>query len=75
MIIVILGTDDVKRDFDFLIKGQLLRGSLSEHVSLHSLSTEQVLQVECVEHSPPPSLSQEMEHEDWVSAVHCHGNL
>lgn len=60
-----------KLNFDFLLSGRLLTGSLGGHVTEHRLSTEEVLEIECVLRDPPPSLSHELEHRDWVSAVHC----
>ena len=65
----------VQREFNFLIFSKLLRGSLEEHVTHHQVSSETVLQVECVERDPPPRLGLELDHKDWVSAVHCYQNL
>lgn len=62
-------------EFDFLIFSELLRGSLEEHVSRHQFSVEEVLQIECVQHNLPPTLSLELDHGDWVSAIHCYKNL
>ncbi len=36
---------------------------------------ENVIQVEYVERSPPPCLSEVLDHRDWVSCVHCSAKL
>ena len=33
-----------------------------------------MVQIEYIERNPPPSLENEMPHNDWVSAVHCNDN-
>ena len=68
-------TKAVNHEFDFLIFSDLLHDSLERHVSLHQLSTEEVLQIQCIERNPSPSLALELDHKDWVSAIHCYGNL
>ena len=66
-----LTTEKKKYDFDFLINDKLIRGTLEDHVTQHHVPTEQVITIQCIQHSAPPELSQEIEHKDWVSAVHC----
>ncbi len=36
---------------------------------------ENVIRIEYVERSPPPSLSDVLDHRDWVSCVHCSEKL
>ncbi|XP_063233089.1 ribosome biogenesis protein WDR12 homolog [Bacillus rossius redtenbacheri] len=59
--------------FDFLVHDVVLRTQLLEHVQEHGLSTETVLDVEYVEHTPPPEPLDCLLHDDWVSAVHVRG--
>ena len=44
------------------------------HASIVLLQ-ENVIQIEYVERSPPPSLSKVFDHRDWVSCVHCSSKL
>lgn len=64
-----------EHSFDFLVGGELLRAELGDHVTRLQLSTEEVSRIECVRRDSPPSLSLELEHRDWVSAVHCCRNM
>ncbi|XP_064401784.1 ribosome biogenesis protein WDR12 homolog isoform X1 [Halichondria panicea] len=57
--------------FDFLINGELIRDSLDSHVTSRDLPTENVIAIEYVERSAPPSLTEELSHQDWVSCAHC----
>ncbi|CAG4955987.1 unnamed protein product [Colias eurytheme] len=61
-------------DFDFLISGELLRTSVSEHLQERSVSTEETLEIEYIERFPAPSPQDCLMHDDWVSAVDTHGN-
>lgn len=36
---------------------------------------ENVIRIEYVERNPPPTLNQEVRHNEWVSAVHCSAKL
>ena len=36
---------------------------------------EKLIKVECIERDPPPSLSDEFPHKDWVSCVHSTEDL
>lgn len=62
-------------EFDFLIQGQLIRGTLEDHIAENQLLTEEALLIECVERNPPPAVTQEVDHHDWVSAIHCNEEL
>lgn len=48
-----------------------VRLSIHPSVCLFLCEKENVVQIEYVERSPPPSLSAEFSHNDWLSAVHC----
>ena len=54
-----------------MLAGDLLRGSVEDHVRQRQLPTEQVVDVLCIPRSAPPTLRLEVEHKDWVSAVNC----
>jgi hypothetical protein len=68
-------TEAVQHEFDFLVFSDMLRGSLEEHVEQHQLATEGVLEIQCIDRNPAPTLGLELDHKDWVSAVHYHKNL
>lgn len=61
-------------EFDFLICGELLVTSISECLQDKGLSTEDTLEIEYLERFPAPSPQDCLMHDDWVSAVHTHGN-
>ena len=52
--------------FDFLVRGELLRGSLAECAAGEG---EETLEVEYIESVRPPERMSGMPHEDWVSGV------
>jgi len=66
-----VGDEEVNQEFDFVLAGELLWGSVEDHVSRHQLPTEQVVGILCIPRSAPPTLRLELEHKDWVSAVNC----
>ncbi|KAH9081717.1 WD40 repeat-like protein [Lactarius deliciosus] len=53
--------------FDFLIRGVLLRGSLSEAAN----GEEETLEIEYIESVLPPSRLATLPHEEWVSSITC----
>lgn len=55
--------------FDFLISGEILRGSLGEWCAEKGTGEEQTLEIEYIESVMPPQKMSNMPHEDWVSAV------
>jgi ribosome biogenesis protein YTM1 len=57
------------RPFDFLLHGQLLRGSLATNLTRHGLSGETVVVLEYIECIPPPTPEPASTHQDWVSAL------
>lgn len=61
-------------DFDFVIHGELLVSSLSEHLHEKSISTEDTLEIEYLERYPSPRPQDCLMHDDWVSAVQANGN-
>ncbi|KAF9458894.1 ribosome biogenesis protein YTM1 [Collybia nuda] len=54
--------------FDFLVKGEVLRASLSEWCAEHG---EETLEIEYIESVMPPQKMSDFPHEDWVSSVSC----
>lgn len=58
-------------DFDFLIDGEFLTSSLEEVINAKSISPEVSLNIEYVERFPAPEPEETLNHDDWVSAVHC----
>lgn len=63
------------KEFDFLISNQFLQGTLEKFIADQHTPTENVIHIEYVERNPPPTLSQEIQHKEWVSAVHCNARL
>ena len=61
--------------FDFLINGELIRSTLENHIADRNIPTENVIRIEYVERASPPSLSEEINHDDWVSCAHCNKKL
>ncbi len=61
--------------FKFLINNELVEESLEAHIQSRDLPTENVIHIQYAERSPPPSLSEELDHPDWVSCAHCNRQL
>eukprot|EP00965_Chrysotila_dentata_P205594 6183048-Pleurochrysis_carterae.AAC.3 len=57
------------RRFDFVVNGELLRGTLAQSMERHEISGEQILDIEYIELLAPPALSSETEHPDWIAGV------
>ncbi|KAI1718691.1 NLE domain-containing protein [Ditylenchus destructor] len=60
-------------ELDFLIKAQLLRTSLLEFVDTNGLSTESVIQIECVLREPAPSPDKDLQDSEWVADLQVTG--
>nr|CAD7199366.1 unnamed protein product [Timema douglasi] len=69
-------TDEERSDveFDFLINNQFLRVTLGEFLEENGISSELALDIEYVEHLPPPEPQDCLMHDDWVSAVQVRGS-
>jgi hypothetical protein len=57
--------------FDFLIRGQVLRGTIAEWCALNNVKEEETLEIEYFESLMPPKLLASIEGEDWVGSVSC----
>ncbi|KAF9531251.1 WD40-repeat-containing domain protein [Crepidotus variabilis] len=57
--------------FDFLVKGEILRGTLSEWCAENGVGEEETLEIEYIESVMPPQKISDLPHEDWVSSVSC----
>ncbi|KIM80624.1 hypothetical protein PILCRDRAFT_822365 [Piloderma croceum F 1598] len=57
--------------FDFLVRGEILRGSLGEWCAEKGAGEEETLEIEYVESVMPPEKMSSLPHEDWVSSVSC----
>ena len=62
----------VSRPFDFLVKGELLRGSLGQTLIRHGLTGETAVDIEYIECLPPPEPKRSYPSKDWVSALAAH---
>ena len=67
-----LGASHVARPFDFLLQGELVRGSLGQALARHALSGEAVATLEYVECLPPPTPERTMAHDDWLGGLAAH---
>eukprot|EP00042_Codosiga_hollandica_P030157 m.173793 g.173793 ORF g.173793 m.173793 type:complete len:438 (-) comp53278_c0_seq1:87-1400(-) len=60
------------KPFDFLINGEFIRTSLQQFLEEHSISTEELIEVEYVEAMTPPETSEQAQHDDWISSIAGH---
>ncbi|KZT63327.1 ribosome biogenesis protein YTM1 [Daedalea quercina L-15889] len=57
--------------FDFLVRGEILRGTLAEWCTEKGIGEEETLDIEYFESVMPPQKMSSLPHEDWVSSVSC----
>ncbi|KAH9846741.1 WD40 repeat-like protein [Lenzites betulinus] len=57
--------------FEFLVRGEILRGTLSEWCAENSVGEEETLEIEYFESVMPPQRMSTLPHEDWVSSISC----
>ncbi|KAI0672060.1 WD40 repeat-like protein [Trametes maxima] len=57
--------------FEFLVQGEILRGTLAEWCAEKGIGEEETLEVEYFESVMPPQRMSSLPHEDWVSSVSC----
>ncbi|KAI0356770.1 ribosome biogenesis protein YTM1 [Trametes cingulata] len=57
--------------FEFLVRGEILRGTLSEWCAEHGVGEEETLEIEYFESVMPPERMSTLPHEDWVSSISC----
>lgn len=61
-------------EFDFLVKGEFLKLSLSKHLKDRDVSFEDIIEIEYVERYPAPEPQDCLLHDDWVSAIRAKNN-
>lgn len=64
----LLGAEE-QRPFDFVVDGELLRGSLAKYLKKAGLTGEDVLTLEYIELLLPPEPKGGAAHDDWVAAL------
>ena len=57
------------RPFDFVLNGELLRGSLAKAMVKHGLSGEEVVVIEYIQLLAPPKPEQHAPNPDWVASI------
>ncbi|OSC99266.1 WD40 repeat-like protein [Trametes coccinea BRFM310] len=57
--------------FEFLVRGEILRGTLAEWCTEHGVGEEETLEIEYFESVVPPQRMSSLPHEDWVSSISC----
>lgn len=60
-------------EFEFLVCGHFLRTSLAEHIEERKISTEDVINIVCIEKLSSPQPKDCLIHDDWVSAIAING--
>ena len=58
--------------FDFLLSGQLLRGTLADGLLRHGLTGEAAVTLQYILCVPPPKSGPVLPHKDWVAALAAH---
>ncbi|KAM5542662.1 hypothetical protein V8D89_003623 [Ganoderma adspersum] len=57
--------------FEFLVRGEVLRGTLAEWCAEKGVGEEETLEIEYFESVMPPQRMSSLPHEDWVSSISC----
>ncbi|CUM65247.1 uncharacterized protein PRCAT00002879001 [Priceomyces carsonii] len=57
--------------FEFLVDGELLRGSVQDYLTSKGLSNEAFLAIEYTRAVLPPSFLASFENDDWISSLDC----
>ncbi|EJF58274.1 WD40 repeat-like protein [Dichomitus squalens LYAD-421 SS1] len=57
--------------FEFLVRGEILRGTLAEWCAESGVGEEETLEIEYFESVMPPQRMSSLPHEDWVSSISC----
>ncbi|GJJ08111.1 hypothetical protein Clacol_002319 [Clathrus columnatus] len=57
--------------FDFLIRGEVLRGSIAEWCAEHGIGEEETLEIEYIKSLMPPQRMASIPQKDWISSVSC----
>lgn len=57
--------------FDFLVRGQILRGTIAEWCALNGVKEEETLEIEYFESLMPPKRLGSIEGEEWIGSVSC----
>ncbi|KAI0325842.1 WD40 repeat-like protein [Cubamyces sp. BRFM 1775] len=57
--------------FEFLVRGEILRGTLAEWCAEKGVGEEETLEIEYFESVMPPQRMSSLPHEDWVSSISC----
>ncbi|OCH94645.1 WD40 repeat-like protein [Obba rivulosa] len=57
--------------FDFLVRGEILRGTLGEWCAEKGVGEEETLDIEYFESVMPPQKMSSLPHEDWVASISC----
>ncbi|EJD54212.1 WD40 repeat-like protein [Auricularia subglabra TFB-10046 SS5] len=57
--------------FDFLVRGELLRGSLADWCTERGVGEEETVEIEYIEATIPPQHAATLPHDDWVASISC----
>ncbi|KAI0771278.1 ribosome biogenesis protein YTM1 [Trametes elegans] len=57
--------------FEFIVRGEILRGTLAEWCAEKGIGEEETLEIEYFESVLPPQRMSSLPHEDWVSSISC----
>ncbi|KZV96952.1 ribosome biogenesis protein YTM1 [Exidia glandulosa HHB12029] len=57
--------------FDFLVRGELLRGSIADWCTERGVGEEETVEIEYIEATIPPQRAATLPHDDWVASISC----